>query len=313
MQQLKLAPLWLLVALCAAIACALLARLGWPFELFAHFRVQYAAAAVLLAVLLGWQRRWGAATLAVLLAGWQAWPLWSPAPAPVTCAGPQFGVATVNVHYANARRERALDWLAAQPADLVVVQETNLAWAVHLAGLRPYPHRRILAREDAYGIGVLSRWPIEAVEPLDLAGDGRPSITGVVNVNGRPVRFLGLHTRWPVLPDLAAARDRALRGAADFVRRSDLPVVVLGDLNLSPQAPGFARLLADGGLRDVLAGRGWQPTWLPGFWPLALRIDHVLVSPGLCASHAEVGPGIGSDHRPVVARLHLPAAAPPAH
>jgi endonuclease/exonuclease/phosphatase (EEP) superfamily protein YafD len=58
-------------------------------------------------------------------------------------------------------------------------------------------------------------------------------------------------------------------------------------------------------------GRRWRPTWLAGFWPLALRIDHILVSPGLCVEHAEVGPSIGSDHRPVLARLRvrLPASA----
>jgi endonuclease/exonuclease/phosphatase (EEP) superfamily protein YafD len=62
----------------------------------------------------------------------------------------------------------------------------------------------------------------------------------------------------------------------------------------------------ESGLRDVMQGRGWRPTWLAGFWPLALRIDHVLASPGLCVEQAEVGPDVGSDHRPVFARLALP-------
>jgi endonuclease/exonuclease/phosphatase (EEP) superfamily protein YafD len=53
------------------------------------------------------------------------------------------------------------------------------------------------------------------------------------------------------------------------------------------------------------AGLGWRPTWQAGFWPLALRIDHILVSPELCVSNATVGPAFGSDHRPVVAQLHL--------
>lgn len=311
MHSLKLAPLWLLGALGVATALALAGSLGWPFELFTHFRVQYAAAALLLAVLLAWQRRPLAAVLGVLLAAWHAWPVFAPAPAPLACSGPDLGVATVNLRYANEDRDRALEWLAARPADLVAVQESTLAWAVHLAALQPYPHRRIFTRDDPYGIGVLSRWPLESVEQLDLAGDGLPSLAGVVDVAGRRVRFLALHTRWPVLPDLARARDRALHQAAEFVRRSDLPVVVLGDLNLSPDAPGYARLLADAGLSDAMAGQGWRPTWLAGFWPLALRIDHVLVSPGLCASHAAVGPDIGSDHRPVVVRLHLQAGTTP--
>ena len=58
-------------------------------------------------------------------------------------------------------------------------------------------------------------------------------------------------------------------------------------------------------LRDVMHGPDWRPTWRAGFWPLALRIDHVLVNGDLCVAHAEVGESIGSDHRPVIARLQV--------
>jgi endonuclease/exonuclease/phosphatase (EEP) superfamily protein YafD len=52
-----------------------------------------------------------------------------------------------------------------------------------------------------------------------------------------------------------------------------------------------------------MPGGRWRPTWSAGFWPLALRIDHILVSSSLCVDHADVGPSLGSDHRPVLARL----------
>mgnify|MGYP003556423943 CR=1 FL=1 len=120
------------------------------------------------------------------------------------------------------------------------------------------------------------------------------------------IRFLGLHTHWPVLPELARLRAAALPPAAGTARSSDLPVILLGDLNLTPDSPAFARLLDASGLRDAVDGRRWRPTWQAGFWPLALRIDHVLVSPQLCVESVEVGPSIGSDHRPVIARLRLP-------
>jgi endonuclease/exonuclease/phosphatase family metal-dependent hydrolase len=83
---------------------------------------------------------------------------------------------------------------------------------------------------------------------------------------------------------------------------------VVGDFNLSPDSPAFGRLLGQSGLRDALAGPRWQPTWLTGFWPLALRIDHILLSNGVCVEGSSVAESIGSDHRPVTARLRLPAA-----
>jgi endonuclease/exonuclease/phosphatase (EEP) superfamily protein YafD len=212
----------------------------------------------------------------------------------------------VNLQYSNLQRDRFLAWLAGHPADLIVVQELTSAWAQALAGSDAHSHRFLLTREDPYGIGVLSRWPLESAGAIDLAGDGLPSVAGIVDVEGRRIRLLGLHTHWPVLPEVARMRDAALGGAAGIARDSDLPVILLGDLNLTPDSPEFTRLLDESGLRDVVSGRRWRPTWQAGFWPLALRIDHVLVSAQLCVEAVEVGPMIGSDHRPVIARLRLP-------
>jgi len=300
------ALLFLLGGVGVATGLALLAPFGWPFELFSHFRVQYAVAALLLAALLAWRRLGVPSVLAVVLASWHALPGAQgllAAPLPPDCAGPAFTVATANVRSSSERRGPFLAWLDARPADVVVIQEVTAAWASEFSARSAYPHQHVLSREDPYGIAVLSRWPLESVSPVDLAGDGLPSLAGVVNVGGQRVRFLGLHTRWPITPELARARDEALRSAAELVRAADGPVVLLGDLNLSPGSPVFARLLGDAGLRDAMKDSRWQPTWAVGFWPLALRIDHVLVSSDLCVERAEVGPPVESDHRPVIARL----------
>ena len=308
-QRLGSAPSWLLAGVAFASVLALLAPLGWPFELFAHFRVQYAAAALLLAGLLGWQRRAVPTVLALVLAGWHALSgaqvLMAATPT-TGCAGPVVTVAAANVLYSNSQREPLLDWLETRPADIVILQEVTEAWARDLAARTAYPNRHLLPREDAYGIGVLSRWPLESVSLVDLAGDGLPSIAGVALIGTQRVRFLGMHTRWPVAPSLARLRDEALHGAADLAQATDLPMVMLGDLNVTPDSPAFERLLHSSALRDALAGGEWRPTWQADFWPLALRIDHILVSPGVCVEQASVGPPVGSDHLPVLARLRLP-------
>jgi endonuclease/exonuclease/phosphatase (EEP) superfamily protein YafD len=214
-------------------------------------------------------------------------------------------VVTANVQYGNTDHDRFLRWLASHPSDLVVVQELTSAWARDLSGLPAYPYRSMLPREDAYGIGVLSRWPLGPVEPADLAGDGLPSLAGRVQIAGRTLRFLALHTRWPVTPGLARARDAALEAAARSIADGAEPAVVLGDLNATPWSPAYADFLRTSGMRDVANGAAWQPTWLPGFWPLALRIDYTFASPGLCAGGTYVGPAVGSDHRPLVAELRF--------
>jgi len=304
---------WALAALAGLVVasvCALAAPLGWPFELFSHFQAQYAVAGLLLAMLLlsfGSRR---AAALAGMLAAFHALPVLQRTaadPTSVACAGSGFTVVTANLQFSNPETGRFVDWLAANPADLVVLQEVTASWAQALRRVRGYPHRTLLVREDPYGIGVLSRWPLESVEPRDLVGDGLPSLAGRVPIEGRGLRFVALHTHWPVLPGLERSRDRSLASAAGLIRSATGPAVALGDLNVTPYSPVFGRFLAEAGLRDAVNGSKWQPTWMAGFWPLSLRIDHVLVSPDLCVEHAEVGPPLGSDHRPVIARLRFAA------
>ncbi len=300
-----------LAGLALASVAGWLAPLGWPFELFVHFRLQLAAAAVLLVPLLLWAGSRTGALLAVVFAAVH----WMPgarglvaAPPVPACAGAPFEIVAANVKYTNRNPAPLLAWLARGDADVVVLEEVTPSWSEPLARIPAFPHVRILPRDDPYGMALLSRWPFEEVGTVDLAGDGMPSIRAVVRVRGEAVQVLGVHTRWPVLPNLAGLRDRALDAVAARVRSASEPTVVVGDLNLTADSPVFVRLLATSGLHDAFAGRGWQPTWRAGFWPLALRIDHVLASPTLCVEQAEVGPDIGSDHRPVAARLRLPRA-----
>jgi endonuclease/exonuclease/phosphatase (EEP) superfamily protein YafD len=136
---------------------------------------------------------------------------------------------------------------------------------------------------------------------VDFAHDGLPSIVATIDAEGHTVRFFGLHTRWPIAPDLQRSRDRTIEAAAAAARAAaPTSAILAGDLNLTPFAPEFTRLLARSGLRDAFAGVTWRPTWRAEFWPLALPIDHVLVPVDACVVRREIGEATGSDHRPVL-------------
>lgn len=293
-------------ALVAASVAAALAALGWPFELFAHFRPQYAVAALVLAATLLWLRLRRAALLAALLALLHAGsvvPRVVAAQTATRCTGPPITIVTANLWFRNRDPQRFLNWIAAHPADVVVIQELNRSWATSLAQLEGYPYRLEHRREDPYGIAVLSRTPVDGIALEDFAGDRLPSLAGRLHTSAGEIYFIGLHTHWPLTPVLMERRDRVLTRVAVRIRTQAMPVILAGDLNATPGSPVFTRLLAESGLRDALSAIGWRPTWLAGFWPLALPIDHVLASPGFCVDAAQVGPSIGSDHRPVWVRL----------
>jgi endonuclease/exonuclease/phosphatase (EEP) superfamily protein YafD len=78
------------------------------------------------------------------------------------------------------------------------------------------------------------------------------------------------------------------------------PVVVAGDLNMSPWSPFFSRLVKASGLTDSEPGFGFQPTW-PTYQPiLYLPLDHVLVSRDVIVADRRTAADVGSDHLPVV-------------
>jgi endonuclease/exonuclease/phosphatase (EEP) superfamily protein YafD len=303
-----------LIGTAAASLAALLAPLGWPFELFVHFRWQVGAAALaLLLASLVLRRPWMMVVAFVTVA-----LQWLPSallagrasahePTARVCSDDRLRVVTANAWFVNADHAALVAWLSRSDADIIALQEITPQWVTALEPLaRRYPYRKFMPRADPYGIALLSRWPIDDVQPVDFAGDGMPSLVANVDVQGRTLQVIALHTRWPVVPELQAARDRALQRAAALALTLPQSTILLGDLNLTPYAPAFARLLSESGLRDALAGEAWRPTWQAGFWPLALPIDHVLVPPGSCVTDREIGPYLGSDHRPLQVTLRLP-------
>jgi endonuclease/exonuclease/phosphatase (EEP) superfamily protein YafD len=300
--------------LCVATATALLAGLGWPFELFSHFRLQYLVVGAVVAAAALLRRRRGTALAALVATALNGVDIGGgEAAAQATtgadaCHGPHLTVVAANVNFRNTDHASLLGWLQRQPADVVLLEEVTEEWANSLEKLPGYPYRALRPREDPYGMAVLSRLLPDSIEWLDLAGDGVPTVALALEVDGEPLQILGLHTTSPVARVAMRSRDRELERGAERSRSAGSPTVLLGDLNVSPDSPVFSRLLRDGNLRDSLAGSGWHPTWRTDFYPLALRIDHVLASPGVCVESAEVGPPIGSDHRPVRAELRLPHA-----
>jgi endonuclease/exonuclease/phosphatase family metal-dependent hydrolase len=104
-----------------------------------------------------------------------------------------------------------------------------------------------------------------------------------------------------------AERGRQAESLIRLVEPFNVPVVVGGDLNATPDMRSTARVAAT--LRDAwsVRGRGDGPTF-PSFAPAA-RIDYVFVGGGgeiLSVVVGADGASEASDHLPVLARLRFP-------
>lgn len=107
------------------------------------------------------------------------------------------------------------------------------------------------------------------------------------------------------------------RAVAECIRQEPGAVILAGDLN-SPDGSMACRTLREARLHDAFAegGRGYGYTyghyllrgrlpWLPSVsW---MRIDHIMLSPGLRALRCWTGNGEASEHRPVIADLIVEA------
>ena len=116
-----------------------------------------------------------------------------------------------------------------------------------------------------------------------------------------PVR--GTHPLPPGGGDYWRWRNGQLAELATFIQGLDGPVVVLGDLNVTPWSHYFRTFARDAQLRDGGKGFGLQISWPTYFPPLGIPIDHCLVSPQVDVHDRRTGPAIGSDHYPVIIDL----------
>lgn len=155
-----------------------------------------------------------------------------------------------------------------------------------------------------YGTAVLSRRRIvewaHTLLPRRGRSEQRGLLQAVVEVRGRRVRVCVTHLQHTSRAE-RLAQIAAVRAALD---RAGEPVVLLGDLNATPDAPEIDRLTET--LVDVWAatgvGRGYT---FDAATPHA-RIDYVMASPTLAPRGAGVIDTDASDHRPVVADLVVP-------
>lgn len=160
------------------------------------------------------------------------------------------------------------------------------------------------AERRQYGTAILSRYRIHrwrnTLLPRPEGGEQRGLLEARVTVRGVPVRVFNTHLQH----DSQAERLAQIAQVRAIVADSRESVVLVGDLNATPESPEITAITED--LTDswVEAGEGDGYTY-DAETPHA-RIDYVLTSADIVARTAAVLATDASDHLPVVADLVLP-------
>jgi endonuclease/exonuclease/phosphatase (EEP) superfamily protein YafD len=296
----------------AAFVAATLAPFGarswWVLDLFTHFRLQYVVFGALLLVLAAALRMWRTAAVIASGIALGALPLAHYVPALQGSAAPPPANSDLRVLTANLSRRdySSAELLAivgdAAPAVVLLVEFTSVTDERFRALDESYPYHIKVPRRDAFGLALFSRYPLDAQE-IDLTGAA--AIRARVAAPDGEVTVFGVHLRSPTSAGRALDRNRQLEALVQLTSAVAGPVIVMGDLNITPLSPFFSDWLERSGLHDAGAGRGPWFSW-PTFLPIAgIPIDHCVVSADFeVVSHRRL-PAFGSDHYPVLAQLRL--------
>jgi len=278
-------------------------RFCWVFDLFSHFRVQYLIGLSMLGVVLfiGRRRRTAALFLALGVANLvPILPLFFGKPAPPDLVIPRLRamLLNVNTHLGDAGRVKTV--VAAADPDILVLEEINESWMSELACLtNAYPHTVVRPRTDNFGIGLFSKLPIDEAEVVFIGNAEVPSILATVTTAHTNLHIVATHPLPPIGRDYSQMRNEQLEELPDFIR-SPHPVILLGDLNVTPWNDHFRRLLARAGLRDSSKGFGFQPTWPKDNPLMRIPLDHCLHTPDIAIVDRKVGENVSSDHYPLI-------------
>ena len=161
-------------------------------------------------------------------------------------------VITINILFDltewQQRRDLLVRGLAAEQADLIALQEVKLpedtsAWLAEQLNM-PYVYlvpKSSDAEQQAHdGIAILSRHPFVEQEMLALQGQQRVAQYVQVKIDGQPLVFCNGHYYW--YPGSHPQRDIQVQQVLDWLGKlpPDLPIVVVGDFNGTPDAPAIA-------------------------------------------------------------------------
>jgi endonuclease/exonuclease/phosphatase (EEP) superfamily protein YafD len=223
-------------------------------------------------------------------------------------------IMSFNVNFGIAGDPVTVDAIAAGDADIVLLQETNTAWATAMIDRLDYKFRTFEETDSwpAGGMGILSRYPIISLEKLKPP-DGAPFFAwrAVVDTKLGRIQLVDVHLRPPMsdggswIVGYWSTREVREREIVYHAAALDpkLPTIIAGDFNEEGDGRAIS-YLRDHGFHDAVAQfvgtkRTWE--WPTSAMTLKFQLDHILYDEHFVALSAAVLEAGRSDHKPIVA------------
>lgn len=279
-----LTPVWLTMGLAGGVLAAVFARNG-------ERKAMLALAAVAVA-----------ASFALMVPELLATPRISAKPPP----GETLKIVQFNLWAENRTPDATFDWILAQRADVVLVEEAAGGSTSIVKRLRKaYPYRVSCDGTRTCDTWIFSRWPMTNQRGFYQDRTPLAGAWATLDHPGGAFTVAATHFVWPIPAGRQQAQSRLL--AAKLARFDKTDLIVAGDFNSTPWSWSLRRQDKALGLeRRTRALASWPSGAFSRVasapFPI-LPIDHVYASKAWKTVKVERGPSLGSDHRPVVVTL----------
>ncbi|MEE9494826.1 MAG: endonuclease/exonuclease/phosphatase family protein [Gammaproteobacteria bacterium] len=212
-------------------------------------------------------------------------------------------VLSFNVWVENEEIEDVIALIEERDASIVLLQEFYYEHALEMlpALKRQYPYVYSCGGEPtSCNLVIASKQPWSSIKHLGWSRDNAPLIDAVFkNNNEQDYHVIVTHIAWPFKP---AKQQREMDWLASYVKNIKTPLILTGDMNLSPWSWKMLQFQSRTGLkRHTTFMHSWPAHELIPF----VQLDHFLTSPQIPSLLVETGAGSGSDHLPVIATFSM--------
>lgn len=260
-----------------------------------------------------------AVTVFILLAD-SAYNVISFANLPADTRQQNLSLFSYNVYFKNKTPEQSLDLIDANHADIMALQEVDMAWKQWIdKRLAPhYAHKAVNAVYGTHGLAVYSKYPITASEIINNSA-GKPVAQLVeVNVNGKKVLIINAHLASPAAAVEHPEEFLTHFKSSYYARAQQIAAInqqvntrfahtqarfFMGDLNTTLYEPLFREVRQTWVNLHDAKGTGSSHTF-PASKPL-LSVDYILAQGLVQAVKCQVIKGGTSDHLAVWGEVKL--------
>lgn len=229
---------------------------------------------------------------------------------PDSDGGSHMTVMATNVEMPNDRHDLVRAAIDETDPDILFVMETDQVWGDALSEqLARYPHVTRELRDNYYGLIFATRIEVLWCRVVYLTPDDTPTVLAEMrSADGHIFRFVGLHPKPPVPGNDTADRDAEILYAARFARKTDIPLIAMGDFNDAAWSDTSRRFKKVGEYLDPRVGRGMVASFDANSRLLRAPIDQFFVTREVGVVSFHRGNHVGSDHFPMIARIDVNAA-----